>query len=201
MGETATSEHRARGQVEEAGDEGRGGERNRQPEDDADALAHGRAAFGEGKAEAGENDGDDADGLGHRTGQRILHRLERGLPRHGRAAGRTGEGWGGEDQGRNDQHEVAGGGAHKTMGASPAGAGHGSLQVRSGIRGPPNLTLRLARVKCRYYYFGASCAFISVLVFAAASPARAPPGRTSQSSWPIRSDWDAGVSICNSAAA
>jgi hypothetical protein len=46
----ATSERRSGGEVEEGADECRGGEGDGQPEDDADALSHGRAALSEGEA-------------------------------------------------------------------------------------------------------------------------------------------------------
>src|SRR5579864_8692223 len=79
----ATSEHRAGRQIEEARDERRRRERDRQPEDDADPLAHRRPALGEGEAEACQDDSDNADRLGDRTGQRVHDRGERRLPGHG----------------------------------------------------------------------------------------------------------------------
>src|SRR5665213_1201984 len=82
----ATSERRSGGEVEEGADEGRGGEGDGQPEDDADALPHGRAALSEGEAEPGQDDSDDADRLGDGTGERLHHRGERALPGHCGAA-------------------------------------------------------------------------------------------------------------------
>src|SRR5665213_990605 len=84
----ATSERRARGHVEEAGEEGRRREGDGEPKDDPDALAHRRSALGECEAQAGDADGDDADSLGDRARQGILDRGEWRLPWHGRAAAR-----------------------------------------------------------------------------------------------------------------
>jgi hypothetical protein len=86
------SEHGPGGDAEEGGDEGRGREGDRQAEHDADALAQGRTALREGEAQPGDDDGDDAHRLGDRTGERVRDRLQRGLPGHGRAAGRAGDG-------------------------------------------------------------------------------------------------------------
>src|SRR4051812_8497670 len=79
---SAMSEGRPAGEVEEAEGEGGGGEGDGQAEDDSQAATDPGAALREGHAEAGDRDGDDPDGLGHGTGHRVGHALQRSFPRH-----------------------------------------------------------------------------------------------------------------------
>ena len=89
MGSAAPSDERSAAEREERQEEARGGEGDREAEDDLDQAAEAAGGLAEGQRQAGDDDDDHGDDLGDRPLDRFQDLVERLLPRHVRA-GRAG---------------------------------------------------------------------------------------------------------------